>query len=64
MRWLDRIDAHPLTAQLKQSMLELCPVGAGDRILDVGSGVGHEVLRLAERADRPDAWSESTPARR
>ena len=38
MRWLDRIDAHPLTAQLKQSMLELCPVGAGDRVLDLGCG--------------------------
>ena len=49
VRWLDRVDAHPPTAQLKQSMLELCPVAAGDRVLDVGCGVGHEVLRLAER---------------
>jgi ubiquinone/menaquinone biosynthesis C-methylase UbiE len=53
VRWLDRVDAHPLAAQLKRSMLELCPVGAGDRVLDVGCGVGHEAIRLARRVGSP-----------
>ena len=53
VRWLERVDAHPLTAQLKRAMLELCPVGAGDRVLDVGCGVGHEAIRLAQRAGSP-----------
>ncbi|MBV9414414.1 MAG: methyltransferase domain-containing protein, partial [Solirubrobacterales bacterium] len=53
VRWLDRVDAHPLTVQLKRSMLELCPVGAGDRVLDVGCGVGHEAIRLAQRVGPP-----------
>ena len=40
VRWLDRVDAHPPAQELKRRMLELCPVGAGDRILDVGCGLG------------------------
>jgi ubiquinone/menaquinone biosynthesis C-methylase UbiE len=31
-------------------MLDLCPVHAGNQVLDVGCGLGHEVRRLAERA--------------
>jgi hypothetical protein len=28
VRWLDRVDGHPLAQELKRRMLELCPVGA------------------------------------
>ena len=48
-RWLDRVDGHPLAQQLKGRMLEICPVAAGDQVLDVGCGLGHEASRLAER---------------
>lgn len=47
--WLDRADAHPIIQQIKQRLLDVCPVGAGDQVLDVGCGIGHEVRRLAER---------------
>jgi ubiquinone/menaquinone biosynthesis C-methylase UbiE len=47
--WLDGVDAHPLITAVKQAMLEECPVGAGDRVLDVGCGLGHEVMRLTSR---------------
>ena len=48
-RWLDRVDEHPLAHQLKRRMLDVCPVRAGDQVLDVGCGLGHEVRRLAGR---------------
>ena len=47
--WLDGVDAHPLIAAVKRAMLEQCPVGGGDRVLDVGCGLGHELTRLASR---------------
>ena len=47
--WLDRADGNPLVQQLKRRMLDVCPVAAGDQVLDVGCGLGHEVRRLAER---------------
>ena len=47
--WLDRMDGHPLVQQVKRQMLDVCPVGEGDQVLDVGCGLGHEVRRLAER---------------
>jgi ubiquinone/menaquinone biosynthesis C-methylase UbiE len=48
-RWLDRADGHPLIQDVKRRMFDLCPVREGESILDVGCGVGHEVLRLAQR---------------
>ena len=48
-RWLDRVDGNPLIQEIKQQMLDVCAVGAGDQVLDVGCGLGHEVRRLAER---------------
>jgi ubiquinone/menaquinone biosynthesis C-methylase UbiE len=48
--WLDGADKSPLIQQVKQRMLETCPVQAGDQVLDVGCGLGHEARRLAERA--------------
>jgi ubiquinone/menaquinone biosynthesis C-methylase UbiE len=47
--WLDRMDGHPLIQQVKRQMLEVCPIGEGDHVLDVGCGLGHEVRRLAEQ---------------
>jgi ubiquinone/menaquinone biosynthesis C-methylase UbiE len=47
-RWLDQADGNPQLQEIKRRMLDLCPVGAGDRVLDVGCGLGHEVRRLAE----------------
>jgi ubiquinone/menaquinone biosynthesis C-methylase UbiE len=43
------MDGHPLIQQVKQQMLDVCPITEGDRVLDVGCGLGHEVRRLAER---------------
>jgi len=45
-RWLDQIDSNPLARALKERMLELCPVGPGNEVLDVGCGLGHEAMRL------------------
>jgi ubiquinone/menaquinone biosynthesis C-methylase UbiE len=46
--WLDGADESPLIQQVKRRMLEVCPVGQGDQVLDVGCGLGHEVCRLAK----------------
>jgi ubiquinone/menaquinone biosynthesis C-methylase UbiE len=48
-RWLDGADESPLIQQVKRHMLDTCPVGVGDQVLDVGCGLGHEVRRLAEQ---------------
>lgn len=48
-RWLDRMDGNPVVQQIKRQMVEICPVGEGDQVLDVGCGLGHEARRLAER---------------
>ena len=47
--WLDGVDAHPLITAVKRAMLDACPLGAGNSVLDVGCGLGHEVTRLASR---------------
>ena len=47
-RWLDGADESPLIQQVKRRMLDICPVAAGDRVLDIGCGLGHEVRRLAQ----------------
>ena len=47
-RWLDGADESPLIQQVKRRMLDVCPVRAGDHVLDVGCGLGHEVRRLAQ----------------
>ena len=40
--WLDRMNGSPLIQQVKRQMLDVCPVGEGDQVLDVGCGLGHE----------------------
>ena len=49
-RWLELADAQPSIREVKRTMLELAPVGEGDRVLDVGCGIGLEVARLAWNA--------------
>ena len=62
-RWLDRMDANPLLQQVKRQMLDVCPVQKGDRILDVGCGLGHEARRLAEQVGPHGQIVGSTPTR-
>ena len=40
-RWLDGADESPLIQQVKRRVLDVCPVGAGAQVLDVGGGLGH-----------------------
>lgn len=47
-RWLDGADESPLIQQVKRHMLDVCLVRAGDHVLDVGCGLGHEARRLAQ----------------
>ena len=42
-------DESPLIQQVKRHMLDTCPIGVGDQVLDVGCGLGHEVRRLAQQ---------------
>jgi ubiquinone/menaquinone biosynthesis C-methylase UbiE len=48
--WLEYADAQPPIQAVKRRMLGLGPVGPGDRVLDVGCGIGLETARLAKRA--------------
>src|SRR5689334_14041519 len=45
--WLDGAHASPVIQALTQRMLEEQPVRAGDHVLDIGCGLGHELQRLA-----------------
>lgn len=51
-RWLERADALPDIQEIKRKMLALGPVEAGNRVLDVGCGIGLETTRLARRVGR------------
>ncbi|HEX2690815.1 MAG TPA: methyltransferase domain-containing protein [Kofleriaceae bacterium] len=51
-RWLDIADGLEPIKQIKRLMLDVRPPEDGDRILDVGCGIGHEVQRLATRVGR------------
>ena len=46
-QFLDAADALESIQAYRQRMLDLCPPTAGQRILDVGCGIGHSTLRLA-----------------
>jgi len=46
-RFLDAADALETTQAYRQRMLDFCPPRDGQRILDLGCGVGHSALRLA-----------------
>lgn len=47
--FLDDVDTIPTIREIKGRMLALCPVGVGEKVLDVGCGLGHEAVRLADR---------------
>jgi SAM-dependent methyltransferase len=46
-QFLDAADALESIQTYRQRMLDLCPPTVGQRILDVGCGIGHSALRLA-----------------
>lgn len=47
-RFLDVADTVPAIQEYRQQMLDVAPVKPGQRVLDVGCGVGHMALRFAE----------------
>jgi ubiquinone/menaquinone biosynthesis C-methylase UbiE len=47
--WLELADAAAPIRAIKRRMRALAPVQVGDRVLDVGCGIGLEVARLARR---------------
>jgi ubiquinone/menaquinone biosynthesis C-methylase UbiE len=48
-QFLDAADALESVAAYRRQMLELCPPREGQRILDVGCGLGHSAARLASQ---------------
>lgn len=48
-RFLDAADALPPIQRCKQRMRELLQPQPGQRLMDVGCGIGHEVQRLAQQ---------------
>lgn len=53
-QFLDAAAALPSLQGYRQQMAELCPPTAGQRILDVGCGIGHRTLHLAQRVPAPE----------
>lgn len=47
-RFLDLADMVPAIQEYRQQMLDLAPITPGQRVLDVGCGIGHMALRFAE----------------
>lgn len=47
-QFLDAADANPSVQNYRRRMLDLAPVTAGKRVLDVGCGLGNIVLQLTE----------------
>jgi cyclopropane fatty-acyl-phospholipid synthase-like methyltransferase len=58
--WLDGAHASPVIQAVTQRMLEEHPVRAGDRVLDIGCGLGHELQRLAPVVGPRGVCTEST----
>lgn len=48
-QFLDAAAALPSIQAYRQQMTALCPPNPGQRILDMGCGIGHRTLRLAQR---------------
>lgn len=46
IRWLEHADAQPDIQKIKSEMLRAAPINPGDRVLDVGCGIGLETTRL------------------
>lgn len=49
VHWLELADAQPPIQAIKRQMLTLGTVCEGDRVLDIGCGIGLEAMRLAGR---------------
>jgi ubiquinone/menaquinone biosynthesis C-methylase UbiE len=58
--FLERVDGLPHVQAIKRRMTDLLGPGAGQHLLEVGCGMGHEVRRLAGRVARADLCWAST----
>jgi hypothetical protein len=52
--FLERVDGLPHVQAIKRRMTELLGPSAGQHLLEVGCGMGHEIRRLAGRVAPPD----------
>lgn len=50
--FLDAADSVESVQAYRRLMLDLRPIAAGDRVLDVGCGIGHSALRMATMVGR------------